>query len=507
MNKYLWRLLSLAILLVMLPACEPQHLVPAKRQSSGKNNNDKSTEAMGPYTHLRKISLHLRGKTPTLEEYTALGEAALKGETARFLRDKTQQYLSSDEHIDKMSFRFEELLYLAPSALPFYSVHLGEDAQEFGTPVQDPYSNFNALNSLVREIISRNLSWDTLLTSKKYTLNKTSQSRVNDETFYAALSPQMTARNGRREAHFEENDDRIAGVITTSRFFTRYATTALNKNRRRSAAILRIFMCDDMKAVIAGGTGNDNKIIDRIFPPQPTKLSSMAIRSDAMTEDPDPHNANPDCMKCHFKLDPLARTLRGSGHVLSPLTSPGGLVFKRKEILVDLPARSIGHVAELITQQPEYLRCQVKHFWRWFIGEDKPLEASTVDELVSQFNAVNRRPNDFIAYLLSRAEFSGATNENEHGPLIHEVKKVLRNCNGCHEEELIPAFTDWPIGDSEREHKRWLKKISRSLNLDGKGERTMPPRRSDWQPTESDLNILRQWYKVGAPNEKGERKL
>lgn len=450
---------------------------------------------MSPETYLRKLSLHIRGLTPSRAEYRQLAMAVLVGREKAFLSDITQTYLASDEHVDKMTFRLEELFLFQPSAVNNFSPLRG-----LGLPI-NKYSLDNSLNDLFREVSSRNLSWDTLLTGRSYKAHPLKNSNgfvTSDLLFYSSTSGTAPRGTEAVDVRFEEDDNRVAGSLTTSRFFNRYANTALNKNRRRAAAVFRIFMCDDMKAVVVDEKGNQDGILDRVFPGgggggRPGDPQAGEKR----------HGSDQACMKCHEKLDPLGLGFQSSGMILSPFASPGGLFFKRADgTVVNHPASGLGEIAKVITEQPEYARCQVQHFWRWFVGQDRFLEESTLNELTAKFEEVKRRPNDFIAYLVTRPEFSSNKMSTALGQTVFQVKSTLQNCNGCHAVEGVPSFTNWPIGGTQQSHQKWLRKISSALALNGSGKpRWMPPARSLWQPDADQISVLQKWFDQGSPDE------
>lgn len=495
MNKHL----ILGLVTIAVTACTPMHELGTPYSKRLPNLG----KPIGPYSTLRKLSLHLRGLTPTQQEYMELAKAIEAKAVDGFLHSTAENYLKSNEHVEKMAFRMEELLFLDPSDLPFYSTKDRSAAEISG------YTNFNSLNYLVREVISRNQSWDQLLLAKKYHLSKSkareNNSRITDEDFFSNLKP-VSSDPTKREISFDEDDPRVAGIITTGRFFSRYGTTALNKNRRRVAAIFRTFLCDDMKAAIPGGEKNDNRFLDLVFPETGgTQIFSMSATS---KEKEDPHSSDKACMKCHYKLDPMGSTFRGSGLALSPFPSPGALSFTgARGEHVEIPARGLGDIAKAITERPEYVSCQVKHFWRWFIGEDRLMDSETEAELAQKFEELGRRPNDFIAYLVSRPEFNTSSDSNEFSGLVVEVKAVLKNCNGCHAEKGLDSFTEWPIGGSVDTHRNWLRKIRFHTLKDQNPKTKMPPPNSDWQLDSADIANLTRWFKAGAPDESGERQI
>lgn len=499
------RLLISVLVAGLVGSCSPRHELGPSRKVTPQPKPE--PVAMSPVSYLRKLSLHIRGQTPERGEYQELTRAIEKNQVEQFFKDKAAAYLKSPEHIDKMSFRMEELLQVRATAVPYHSplLDIYADGGPFVLRLVDPYTARNSMNELIRRMVAQNLSWDTLLTGRTYRAFPApyvvSSLNTSDFLFFSDAAGVPANSEAEADVHFAPDDPRVAGILTTSRFFGRYVNTALNKNRKRAAAIFRTFLCDDMKAVIVDEKGNQNEILDKVFP-QPGGNTPIGGHSQSATM-ADPHGNDPACMKCHYKLDPMGKTFQDSGMILAPLASPGALVFTRANgAKVQVPVSGVGGLGQAITEQPEYVNCQVGHFWRWFIGEDKPLTPVLAAELAAKFEEVKRKPNDFIAYLVSRPEFGFVPNQESNAELITSVKRVLKNCNGCHALEGVPSFTDWPIGGTEAGHQKMLGFIRNSLALDGSSKpRWMPPKNSSWQPSSTDLATLQRWFDMGAPNE------
>ncbi|MGE4132408.1 MAG: hypothetical protein AB7F86_12270 [Bdellovibrionales bacterium] len=488
-------ILNLFLCLVVAAGCSARHSENPKGPSpSGKVGP--ATEVMSPYTYLRKVSMHVRGITPSRQEYADLAKAVENGQQEAYFDQRLQYYLASSEHIDKMIFRLEELFQLKPSGVSYYSplkalAHNQTDFPDF------PFRN--SLNDLFREVVARNLPWDHLLLGKSYQAYDLGEcfftTYLSDKTYYSAL--QRSEPGVPTSIRFAEDDPRVAGAITTSRFFGRYSNTALNKNRRRAAAIFNIFLCDDMKAVVVDEKDKQDQVLDRVFPTQPGAGGNKQSGTNQ-------HGTDPACLKCHYKLDPMGQTLQQSGLILSPFASPGALVFTdSQQRRVHQDVKGLGGLAVAIASQPDYLDCQIRHFWRWFVGVDKDLSSSRLTELRTTFEKLGRRPNDFIAYLLHTEEFGHQSGDGSNAQIIADVRRTLGQCNGCHAARTrLPSFTDWPIGGSESSHLHFLAEIKKSLGLDGSSKsRTMPPPSSVWQPSSAELENLSRWFEMGAPRE------
>ena len=344
-----------------------------------------------PAVYLEKVSKSLRGMPPSVAEREALAQAVARHEEAAFLSDKVKQYTLSKEFTFKLKARIDEHFRLSASSDPF----------KIGITYQ--VKPDSAYDFLVLEIITKNQSWDRLLTAKNYTyledraptFTMNIDENINDFFFFKGILDSKVQYNlvddtnyafNRKEMSpvtisFDENDPRIAGVLTTSRFMARYGNTALNKNRRRAAAVFRSFLCDDMVAAIPAKTTDSEKTdYDVLLPESKTEDQ---LRRELRRNDP--HGSLEGCMACHYKLDPMGKVFALNPSGLAPEASPGVLVYKAGSSNVNIPVSGVGDLAKNITQQKEYVNCQVNLFWKWFIGQDSPKTTVRQAELVAEF--------------------------------------------------------------------------------------------------------------------------
>ena len=457
-------------------------------------------------SHLRKLSYHLRGAPPSSEEFAELAAAVGAGSTSEFFTRKIGEYQAAPGYATKINFRLEELFRLKTE-------HTLADDTDFYVV---PFNRRNALNDLFRGLARENEPWDKLLKGKSYALYPKTEfdySLQSDFAFMRALSPELPGvgqdeapRMGpfpTIEVSYAADDARVAGALSTSRFFARYTTTALNKNRRRAAAVFNIFLCDAMSAAVPPPADEADDVLDRAFP-DTSQISQDEER--IIRERGDRHGSDAACAQCHYKLDPMGQAFASSAFSLSEWPSAGRLTFKDKRTneFVDVPGRGLGEVAQAISMQPAYVDCQVGRFWNWYIGEDRPLPEAKRAELASAFERVGRRTNDFVKVLVNQPEFRNLDLRSPAEVRADEVKRILKNCSDCHADSL-PNFTEWPIGGSADSMRGWLGRIGRSLDLENDGKaRTMPPSYSPWHPSDAELKFLKDWMKDGAPAESGQ---
>jgi hypothetical protein len=524
-NRNTFRACAILFLVLFLSSC--QRIAPDKgpaNQRLGDRQPDisKNENFLTDEARFRKLSLHLRGITPELSEYSALSEARKAGKLDDFFASKTKQYLASPAHAGKMIDRLDELFRVrTASGLPETRLEI-----ESGNPSLLPGGEtYNSMDLLFQEIATKNLSWDTLLSGKSYKVPSFQQplnpNQTSDLAFFADVAENLPQppdpfvpppmQNTIYPAQFDSTDPRIAGAVTTARFFNRYSTTDLNKNRGRAAAIFRIFLCDEMHQVVPNDPASDSDLINQAFPNNGTKPTSHFEQiHPSIKIIQDPHGTDPSCMACHYKLDPLGRSFLTSTMVLSEVPSPGALVFKRyNESTVSIAGQGLGDLATAILAQPDYKRCQVTQFWKWFIDGGTPPTESRLEELVAQFDSVQHRTNDFIAYLVNQPDFFYAPSSPTTGITLTDVKSSLQRCDGCHSgltNTHIPSFVQLPIGGLITQYQKWLEDIVDELDLAHDGNsRSMPPGTSAWQPSADDLASLKQWISAGAPDESGSQ--
>ncbi|QDK45666.1 hypothetical protein DOM22_11165 [Bdellovibrio sp. ZAP7] len=476
--------------------------------SAAASAQDKS---LSDSSYLNKLSMSLRGYAPSLEEYANLQKAQSEsGGSAAFLQETIRNYMKTPHYRERMVLRVDDLLFLKASGA---NLALNPQSQQMYGGFMD-YKQFSSAQNLTRAITANNLSWDQILTGKDYKVPYFEGENYNELAFYDGprgtkqdlsytfldINPPSTPPKF-QDIHFAENDPRIAGIITTQRFYARYTTTALNKNRRRAAAVFRIFLCDPMAAAIPE-VHDTSKLKDLIFP-----ANGQVTESQVREILDDKHGTQEDCMKCHYKLDPLGATLRASPLVLHERPSAGSLVYRRANgEMVNKHVAGVGELAKAITEQPEYAACQVGYFWNWFIGSDIPRTAEINQSLIEKFNQLGRKTNDFVAYMVSRPEFRQRKLSTPQAVMASNVRTFLQRCDSCHmsQQPHLPAFAKWPIGGDAGSAKSWLRQISKELDLEHGGDnRSMPPE-DGFRPSKGDLKLIKQWIELGAPDDQGK---
>ena len=472
---------------------------------------------------LNKISLSLTGRPASTMDQVAISKLSDEGAIQQFINQKIDQYMQTKEYSHKVTYKLYELFQFKNPQSAIYSGDYSAIEKVL------PYST----NSLFNSLTQQNLSWDMILTAKKYTLttNYALQGfveRLSDFDFFSSVAdlPHVDASSYdlfakvpssssvTKEIEFDHDDTRISGALTTPPFFSRYSTTGVNKNRRRAAAIFRIFLCDKMSAVIPAAVGIDQALYDILYPKgadagmTENEVKAILNNSDSI------HGSRTDCKSCHYKLDPMGKVFTTSAASLSSMPSPGALVYKNSSgAMVNIPVNGIGEMGQAIVQQDDYVKCQINHFWNWYIGQDVVLTNERMIQLQQAFEKTGRRTNDFTKYILQSKEFATRELPNELRDLSRNVKTYLQRCQSCHSNSADyqgADLTQWPMGKNQNDaldnNRYWITQISEAMDLEHGGiKRTMPPKPVDggFIPTRKELEMLSLWIKQGAPNEQG----
>lgn len=471
-------------------------------------------QEMSPAAHLRRASLILRGIPPSPQDYAALANAEdvkLKAE------ELMVGYVLDTQFARRMHFRLRGLFRLADGS---YIVG-NKDQKEFD---ESGFESNNSLDQLLYRLILENRSWDELLTAKVYRFKPSPllDSRKDDLSFFRAvfeqeLDPKISvdpliqpskvfALDGQLDP---KKSQVLAGALTTGRFFNRYQTTKLNQNLGRAAAVLRIFLCEDLQLVILPNVKEDRNLLTLALTGRKSAEDAHSAAASAPSANEKRHAQDPQCQSCHYKLEPIARTFRGSALILNPQPARGGLVFTRADgSLLNEEVIGLGQLGEAIVRQPEYAACQVKHFWNWFIGKDVYLPPERLQKLVQVFDDVGRRPRDFARHLVNAPEFFTPPNAN-HIVTYGYVAPIFNACNQCHQKiNDAPLLDLYPFGIGRDGNRMALEFIGRTVdwNHDGK-KASMPPKNAGWQLSPKQMEMLQLWVSQGARNDKGEPQL
>ena len=487
-------------------------------------------ESLSPHGVLEKASRRLRqNQLPSAADYLELENAIASERLDDFMDKKVLSYAQSDRFAYGMTFRLLEDFEVLTSG------NLGRDV--WNSRAVPPYGEReDAMTRFFFKLMKENQSWDRLLTGTSYevpfyeTALVRFQGRTDPDFLKEVLGDLVPAtpatvdplfiprapRTGRdsskpippqiKQLNYPERTPFLAGAVTTNRFFERYTNVALNKNRRRAAALFKIFLCDPMVPAIDNSQDKKHEYLARAFPKDWT-LSVDDIRARLKNSDADIHGRDAQCFSCHYKLDPAGQTFQAIGLNLSRATNPGALIYKSSQgTKIDVPVSSINDLGHRLTEQDDYVTCQVRKFWKWFVGTDVPLDDSRLQQLARIFNHMNHQPQDFAAYLTRTEEFRRIPRKAER-IAFSTVRPLLTRCDSCHHGvknksgEGLPQFA-FAYAQLLPEHGSWLLKMKERMSRSDHLRMPM-----DWQAwKDDDLATVKSWVQQSIDDLSSEAK-
>lgn len=469
-----------------------------------------------PAGRLKKLTYVLRGES--LDTNTGFSTDLSEEEFQELYAQLADQYLGSDQFTETLANHVRSLFQMYIKSVSSVDVQTGS-----------AFLKNNAFDNLLHKVISENRPWSELLTTQEYEASFGSDfsDRQTDALFFQTvffkeLQPYfqnyVMLRQEQISTYFsetkiplaptsEEQAQTLAGLVTTSRFFSRFGTTKINKNRKRAAALFKIFLCDPMKPVILPNSGEDTALLDKSLAMELAHGGDVKQAENIEAK----HGTAPECMTCHYKLDPLAKVFSGSAVVLNPFSRTGHLVYKStRGEKVNEEFVGFAGLADLLTKQDDYKSCQVEHFWNWIIGEDVPLNQATKQEVIEKFVETEGRPRDFIHYLVMRKEFYSYEPLHEEEIRYSHVQPIFKRCDSCHGDELwAPELSiKYPFDKFYQTSLPMVEQIAKNVDLIGNGHgATMPPKNAGWSLTASERDLLRAWIKHGAQDDNGVRQI
>lgn len=471
-----------------------------------------SENQLSPLLHLRKIKMRLVAQDLTHKEQRWLSHKQMVCKSAQDIesclrqafREKLQSYLKNPAFYGRAVEFTNSLLFLQPYSRPVERLREEnvQSVNEVGLPSEfDNKTSNDSLGHLAWNIFSQNQSWRNFFISGDLT--------VSESEYFNTFIPQQAKplRRGQSAKIQITNSDIAAGFITTPRFLFRNFNNPVNEGRKRAAAILRVALCDAMFPAIE--RGDEHKELENL-------IALGQARPAVSGGNAGLHGTRRDCAQCHVYrgLDHMAWTFRSIELTLSDRPSSGRFTYLRANgELVDVPVRGIGHLAQILVQQPEFVDCQVRNFWSHYVGPVRYLDENPdrQKQLTDLYKSVDGRVKDFITELLMQPEFSQRhLPKRTINPLFANAERVLKNCNQCH-QGFLPSFTQFPIGkDGQNLTSHFVARIIERLALRPLAKtdtRTMPPASSAWQPREEDLKAVLDWIRAGVPDAQGVQQI
>lgn len=450
-----------------------------------------------PILFLNKITIRLTGDWPTPEQYDELrAEMAANNcqEVAcldNYFRKKIKEMTDTKGFFKEFTLRvYERFSYKMPTTTEMF--------RELGGRRDD--------HMHVARLLFYNEPLDSLFTSQK-TWRRTGfrvaprlgyGTSSGNENFFIDGEPRVRrefspASGAMNESQILELDYsghlNLSGMFTTEKFLERYWNSPVNQNRKRSAAVFRIMMCDKMSPALErqGQSDRENNLALGIPDVVGAKVNMNK------------HAGLKDCAQCHNKIDPLAWTMTPVETDIASEGIAGRIHYTDFGRTVNVKVSNFHEAVVALTQQPAYVDCQVQWLVDSFLGRDLKMHPLTFEKLAEQFNAVGRRVKDFMPMLMMVDEFRGIESKYKQPPILTEVHGVLSACMECH----APFLKKSPRGV-----KSTLVKISSRLDLAHDGQnRSMPPRSHWWEPSAQEIQSIKNWILQGAPLTENHRTL
>ncbi|MFT5681415.1 MAG: hypothetical protein ACI8RZ_002321 [Myxococcota bacterium] len=220
---------------------------------------------------LRRMSLDLRGVSPSLEELDAL-------ESGTPLEMLVADYLADPRLEDTLTERIAERWLTRTDSFNLTTGSYGLDADQeftFERAIGEEAPR------LAARLIAEDAPWSALVTVDYTVVNEILEGLWPVEV--------LEDGDGWRRARYTDQRPPI-GVLATNGMWLRYSTSNANLSRHRAAAISRLMLCSDYLS-------------------RPITFSSAGLIETGDLEDL-LHNEQ-TCISCHATLDPLASALFG----------------------------------------------------------------------------------------------------------------------------------------------------------------------------------------------------
>ena len=350
---------------------------------------------------LRRLSLDLRGVTPTLDELAALEEGtSIEALLETFLQDERLK--------DRMVELFAER-WLTRTDL------FNLTTENFALPAEQEFTFERSIGEeaprLAAHTIAEDLPWSTLVTA-----DYTFADDMLEEIWPVEVIEDSDAKW--RMARYTDNRPAM-GVLGTNGLWLRYDTSNANLNRHRAAALSRLFLCSD-------------------YLTRPVTFSSSGLLEDGSLEAA--IRTEPSCISCHATLDPLASMLFGFWWFDRYDTTELSYYHAEREQLGELylgvqpgwfgqPVDSIDDLGDIIAADPRFADCAVQTMaellWQRSVTLD---DFSTLDALEADFVADGMPAGRLLTALLTTEEYRAGdvTGDAERAATI-ATRRLLSN--------------------------------------------------------------------------------
>jgi hypothetical protein len=307
-----------------------------------------------------------------------------------------------------------------------------------------------------------------------------------------AEEPLPTEPGDWRPVRLAAGETRYRSVLGELDFLNRFPDTPTNRNRARANYVFKTFLCETLA---------------------PTAQLEEKHR---FAEDDDPHGTNPDCIGCHYRLDPLARFF---DHWRPPYPNTtttwydasqpaaGNLILRGADgSRTEHSGAGDADLARILQNEPRVSACLATKVWEMLLGPGVKLEADTAAGLVQAF-AARQNFKDVVRQAAMHPYFWSTA---EAPPLKYDdVKPLFLVCKDCHgpdgsaRTQIDPE--SYPFAADPAANAALLGRIWGAINH-APGFKPMPKAPIPALPADS-LAKIRDWVAAGANDTNLQRTL
>lgn len=298
-----------------------------------------------------------------------------------------------------------------------------------------------------------------------------------------------TSNDEWEEVRLTPGEERFRSILSNLDILNRYPDTPTNRNRSRANFIFRTFMCETLS-------------------PPVKKNPPSHFAND------DDHGTNPDCIGCHYRLDPMARffdhwrpAVNNSTWFDSDQIALGKLVLPvAGQPPVSFPGDNETGLARILAAQPLVHSCISSKSWEFIYGVSVEIPEAFKPVLINAFDQRNSFRDAIRTSMLHPYFWSTTTPP----PITYaSVAPILAACGSCHtpEKNLGTIFDPaiYPYDQDPGKNVALLAKIYGAINHRD-GFYAMPKAPRPKLPTES-LGKIRDWVLSGGNDNNGNSTL
>jgi len=394
-----------------------------------------------PYQQLRKTTLALTGRLPTVIEEQAI--AATSGDEAAqkaAMNSVVDQLLTEDEFYTRLKEIFNDLLlldaYPGTRALGSFDLSNFANKDYFTADALDGQSYIKADRDRIRQdanyglaqaplaliahVVKNEEPFTRILTADYLLVNPFTatlfSTKLDDESFNFKYGDAATLhdRNDFREAKIQgavgevQVDYPHTGILTTLTYLTRYPSTNTNRNRARSRYTFQYFLDTNVEGLAdRAGLDLDNVVGD--FPPY----------------------EDPQCRACHDTVDPVAglfknwnnrgRFIGNNGNWFSErnpqqMLSPGYTMDAANQLPASDSGTALQWFANRVVQDSRFALSMVKTAFTGLTGQQPPSDAQFLETLRAGFVDSDYDMKALIKTIVSSVYFTAANLGDDEDP-------------------------------------------------------------------------------------------